>query len=46
MFTHDARRTTDEDGRRTKTDDGQKPITIAHYEHFELKKGWNLKDKV
>ena len=31
-----ARRTT-HDARRTTTDDGQRPVTIAHHEHFVLR---------
>jgi len=34
--TDDGRRTTD-DARRTTTDDGQRPVTIAHPEHFVLR---------
>jgi len=49
----DGRRTT-HDGRRTTTDDGQRPVTIAHSEHFVLRwvkkqfalnKGYNSKGK-
>ena len=36
-----ARRTTD-DGRRTTDDDGQRPVTIAHPEHFVLRWAKNV----
>jgi len=41
-FTHDGRHTTDDGRRGTTTDDGQRPLTIAHPEHFVLR--WAKKE--
>jgi len=39
-------RRTQHAARRTTTDDGQRPVTIAHHEHFELRWAKNDSDPV